>query len=96
MSKVYSSSIEILISRSITKGHTMDHIIQTTAACQPRQPVNVIARVFAALEITRQRRQLRELDDHQLRDMGITRAQAAREASKPPWDAPQSWKHSDK
>jgi uncharacterized protein YjiS (DUF1127 family) len=74
----------------------LDHIIQNTAACQPRQRLNVIARLFAALEITRQRRQLRELDDHQLRDMGITRAQAAREASKAPWDAPLSWKNSDK
>jgi len=33
----------------------------------------------------RQRQDLRELDDHLLRDIGITRAQAKREASKPYW-----------
>ncbi len=32
-----------------------------------------------------QRRRLRELDDHLLRDMGLTRADVEREASKPFW-----------
>ena len=33
----------------------------------------------------RQRRQLLEMDDHQLKDIGITREQAEQEARKPLW-----------
>ncbi|WP_172327304.1 DUF1127 domain-containing protein [Mangrovicoccus sp. HB161399] len=47
------------------------------------------ARFFA---LRRQRRQLRQLDAHLLRDLGLTRAQAEREAQKPFWDAPDWWK----
>jgi uncharacterized protein YjiS (DUF1127 family) len=35
----------------------------------------------------RQRQQLRQLDDHQLRDIGLTREQAEREADRPFWVA---------
>ena len=38
-------------------------------------------------ERSRQRRALAELDDRLLRDIGITRAQAGREAAKPFWSA---------
>lgn len=34
----------------------------------------------------RTRRQLRELDDHLLRDLGLSRADVAREMSRAPWD----------
>jgi uncharacterized protein YjiS (DUF1127 family) len=37
------------------------------------------------VERARQRRALASLDDHELRDIGITRADAAREAEKPFW-----------
>jgi uncharacterized protein YjiS (DUF1127 family) len=37
------------------------------------------------LERQRQRGQLAELDDHMLRDIGITRVEALREAGKPWW-----------
>ena len=37
------------------------------------------------LERARQRRQLRELSDHMLRDIGLTRADAWAEAEKPFW-----------
>ena len=37
------------------------------------------------LERVRQRDQLAELDDHLLRDIGITRVEALREADKPWW-----------
>ena len=36
-------------------------------------------------ERDRQRRQLAELSDHLLRDIGVTRAEAMREAAKPFW-----------
>jgi uncharacterized protein YjiS (DUF1127 family) len=41
-----------------------------------------IGRMYARWQ---QRQNLRDLDDHLLRDIGITRPQAEREASKPFW-----------
>ena len=38
-----------------------------------------------ALELRRQRRALRDLDDHQLVDIGVTRDEALREAQKLFW-----------
>ena len=38
-------------------------------------------------ERCRQRRQLMEMDDRQLNDVGITREQAIKEARKPVWQA---------
>jgi uncharacterized protein YjiS (DUF1127 family) len=34
---------------------------------------------------------LAELDDHMLRDIGLTREQARHEAERPSWDAPSHW-----
>ncbi|MGI9405553.1 MAG: DUF1127 domain-containing protein [Hyphomicrobiaceae bacterium] len=39
-------------------------------------------------QINRERRDLQKLDDRQLRDVGITREDANREASRPYWDVP--------
>ena len=39
----------------------------------------------------RQRRHLAQLDDHILRDIGLTREEATSEALKPFWNMPQSW-----
>ena len=36
----------------------------------------------------RERRQLLELSDHMLRDVGLTRAEARDEAARPFWDVP--------
>ena len=44
-----------------------------------------LATLLRMRERWRQRQDLRELDDHQLRDIGITRKQAKHEASKPFW-----------
>ena len=41
--------------------------------------------------LARQRRDLADLDDHLLRDIGITRSDALKEADRLPWDAPQHW-----
>ena len=42
--------------------------------------------------VARSRRSLALLDDHLLRDIGLTRAQAMAEAERPSWDAPRHWK----
>ncbi|MEO1330528.1 MAG: DUF1127 domain-containing protein [Pseudomonadota bacterium] len=39
-------------------------------------------------QVARERRALRELSDHQLRDLGLSRADVEREAHRPFWDAP--------
>lgn len=41
--------------------------------------------------LARQRRQLAQLDAHQLADIGITQAEAAAESRRPVWDAPSHW-----
>lgn len=50
----------------------------------------------ARLEIlathSRSRKGLMRLDDHLLRDIGVTREEAQAEASRPIWDAPLHWK----
>ena len=51
----------------------------------------VVRLVLALLrwqELAQQRRRLLSLDDRMLKDIGITRADAAREGARPFWDAP--------
>jgi uncharacterized protein YjiS (DUF1127 family) len=43
------------------------------------------ARLLRWHEVARQRRTLRTLDDRMLKDIGVTRADAEREASRPFW-----------
>jgi len=49
-------------------------------------------RVGQALGVWRQRRSLAQLDDHLLTDLGLTRAEAEREARRAIWDAPLFWR----
>jgi uncharacterized protein YjiS (DUF1127 family) len=51
----------------------------------PGWPSGIWHQFRHALELRRQRRTLRELDDRQLDDIGITREQALREANKLFW-----------
>jgi uncharacterized protein YjiS (DUF1127 family) len=44
-----------------------------------------VSRIALWIERARQRRMLSELDDHMLRDIGITRVEAACECEKPFW-----------
>jgi uncharacterized protein YjiS (DUF1127 family) len=54
-----------------------------------RQPIHPVAAAWMLLATwivrTRQRNALAGLNDHQLRDIGITRVEAARECEKPFW-----------
>jgi len=56
---------------------------------QPMRPLAILSWIFRAVRVwrilKRTRRQLAELDDRQLRDVGLTRGQALREHSKPFW-----------
>ncbi|MEV8466557.1 DUF1127 domain-containing protein [Fluviibacterium sp. DFM31] len=59
----------------------------------PRQPRRLSLRglVHAIAAAHRQRRALQQLDDRMLADVGITRAQAEKEADRLIWDAPAHW-----
>lgn len=46
------------------------------------------ARFFA---LRRTRARLAQLEDHLLKDIGLTREEAAREAARSSWDAPRHW-----
>jgi uncharacterized protein YjiS (DUF1127 family) len=57
-----------------------------------RTLVHVPARLLAAAALQRSRQGLRRLDDHLLKDIGLTRAEAAAEADRSVWDAPLHWR----
>jgi uncharacterized protein YjiS (DUF1127 family) len=67
--------------------HPIDlHVVAKRQERQPLGPVMAfVESVFRILGRRQQRRALRELDDRQLYDVGITRAQVEREARKPFW-----------
>ena len=50
------------------------------------------ARLLALSTLARSRKGLMRLDDHLLRDIGMTAEEARAEASRPVWDAPSHWK----
>jgi uncharacterized protein YjiS (DUF1127 family) len=56
---------------------------------RPKQALHPAAAAFVLIarwiDRARQRQALASLSDHELRDIGITRAEAAREAGKPFW-----------
>ena len=54
--------------------------------------LRLINRFIAANALHRQQQALGRLDDHMLRDIGVTRLQAEAEANRPVWDAPAHWR----
>jgi uncharacterized protein YjiS (DUF1127 family) len=62
------------------------------ALFRPSALAKLPARLLAAEALTRSRRSLGQLDDHILRDIGLTRAEAAFESRRSVWDAPVHWK----
>ncbi|APX21368.1 MAG: DUF1127 domain-containing protein [Rhodobacteraceae bacterium] len=61
-------------------------------SCRPARRRSLLARLLDLQALMRQRRRLAELDDAALRDIGISRADALREAARKPWDAPSHWR----
>ena len=61
----------------------LGHLLLTEIVAQIHKAV-IQAKVWA--ERSRQRRTLLELDEHRLRDIGLTREQAEAEARRPFWD----------
>ena len=64
----------------------------TLAQCAaPRRP-SIWQRLMRARALRRQRRDLRALDDYQLRDIGVSAADRERELRRPVWRAPDHWR----
>jgi uncharacterized protein YjiS (DUF1127 family) len=61
-------------------------ILRSLAILVVRQTTRALAMLLYWHDISRERRALLELDDHMLRDIGITRADAEQEAGRPFWD----------
>ena len=59
--------------------------------CRPK-PRSIWAKLLTVLTVQRQRRQLLELDDHILDDIGLTRSEAHTEAHEPMWNVPNHWR----
>ena len=68
------------------------HLLSLSRALHRNTLATLPARILAASDLTRSRHGLRRLDDHLLRDIGLTRSEAVAEASRPAWDAPAHWK----
>jgi uncharacterized protein YjiS (DUF1127 family) len=52
---------------------------------------NLFTRLLALDALWRGQRRVAALDDHLLRDIGLTRAEALTEAERPIWSAPDHW-----
>ncbi|MFV0361427.1 DUF1127 domain-containing protein [Tropicimonas sp.] len=52
----------------------------------------VVSRIRNMVALRRQRRNLAELDDRALRDIGVSRYEAEIESARPSWDVPQHWR----
>ncbi len=63
--------------------------IRSTERVQPHQPTRINAWVVwfdRCLTCLQERRRLRELNDDQLKDIGLSRADVERECRRWPWD----------
>lgn len=68
----------------------MDRVLSTLSSPTSVGP-GPFRRLLQTVAMKRSRHRLSELDDHMLRDIGLTREQASREAAKVCWDAPAHW-----
>ena len=62
-----------------------------THTCRPT-PTSRPSAIRTAFAVWRQRRALERLDDRALSDIGLSRAEAHREARRSIWDAPETWR----
>ncbi len=74
---------------TIAKENTMTvRTLAHTSRSNSRKPRKGL---LAYLDLYAQRRALAKLDQAQLRDIGVSRAEAEAEVARPPWDAPRHW-----
>lgn len=66
----------------------------TYIPARPAPAQTGIGKFLQMLAVRKTRKQLAEVDDHILEDIGISRAAAEFEASRPLWDVPNHWRAS--
>jgi uncharacterized protein YjiS (DUF1127 family) len=54
--------------------------------------LSMVSRFTKSRALARQRRALARLDDARLADLGLTRADVAKEIAQPVWDVPHNWR----
>jgi uncharacterized protein YjiS (DUF1127 family) len=64
----------------------------TFASARLHRLTRIAARFLTFSRRVTSRRRLSRLDDHLLRDIGLTRSEAETEARRPFWDPPLHWK----
>ena len=62
-----------------------------TVAGAARRPFPTLSHFFDLMALQQSRQRLARLDDHLLRDVGITQAEARHEAERTCWNAPAHW-----
>lgn len=72
---------------SQSSAQTLPHA-RPSAGIAPRHAFAALREMIAT---ARSRRQLAALSEQRLADLGLTPAEAAREAQRPFWDAPRAW-----
>ena len=65
--------------------------VTCTNAPAAKRSFSLLTWIATAVETRRERVALSQLDAHRLDDLGLTREQAQREASRPIWDVPSHW-----
>ena len=65
--------------------------ILTTRSLHTTRRLRLLHRLAQMQALFRQRSTLARLDDHLLRDIGLTAEQARHEADRPIWDVPSHW-----
>lgn len=55
----------------------------------------LVTKISNRLALSKSRQRLARLDDHLLRDIGLTRPEAEAEAARTPWDAPPHWRRGE-
>ena len=68
----------------------MDDILSRVFSSRPSRS-GPLARLLRTVALNQSRQRLGLLDDHMLRDIGLTRGQASLEAERSCWDAPAHW-----
>lgn len=64
----------------------------STTTGRAERPSGLMSLFGDMRELRRQRTALAHLDPHLLNDIGLTRSEARREASRPAWDVPRHWR----
>lgn len=82
------------VSPIITIRHERKPMYPTSLPRLRRQRLSlaaILAGLFHRSGLRHARRRLAKLDDHLLRDTGVSRAEAQAEANRKGWDAPNDW-----